>query len=648
MRFYFHIIFGIFFLFCITLHAQDAIELESERMIKFYETKMLMDKKLPGTRFAGKNVDIVYQRAYWEVDPAIVYIRGAITSYFKPVISGVGTISFDLSDSLTVDSVHYHSQNAIFQRTIPNQVEIVFETPLPVGLIDSLTVFYQGVPQYGVGHGSFEQGFHDNYPVVWTFSQPYGSGDWWPCKNDLSDKIDSLDIFVKTPLPNRVASVGVLVDSIPDGDFTVYHWKHRYPVAACLVGIAVTNYVSFSDYVEINGKTLEVLNYVYPEELNTVRELARSMLPVIELFSNLFTPYPFLNEKYGHAMFQHAGGEQVQTMSFLSAFTHDLMAHELSHSWFCNDITTASWHEIWLNEGFATYCVGLSFEHMYEGYYWPIWKNNTLSTIISQPDGSVYVYDTSLVSRVYNARLTYHKGAYVVHMLRWIIGDENFFSAIKNYLNDPDLAFGYATTQNLKYHLETVSGKNLTEFFNDWLYGEGYPTYFVDCRTLENQQLRIILNQTQSHPSVDFFEMPVPIGFYSQQKDTTVIFDHQYSDQEFLIDIGFVPDSLAIDPEMWLISGGNGYVLEIETEESVEELIEIIPNPAKDFLNIIIPQSKVFDRYEISDISGISLFSGINCSKESIHVDISQLPDGLYFVKMIGENENAVSRFIKK
>ena len=176
---------------------------------------------------------------------------------------------------------------------------------------------------------SFEQGFHNGVPIVWTFSQPYGSGDWWPCKNDLSDKIDSLDIFVKTPLPNRVASVGVLVDSIPDGDQTVYHWRHRHPVAACLVGIAVTNYVSFSDFVEIDGWQLEVLNYVYPEELNTVREQAHGVLAFITLFSDLFIPYPFLGEKYGQAMFGHGGGVQTQTMS--NCTSHTTRNHSTSY-----------------------------------------------------------------------------------------------------------------------------------------------------------------------------------------------------------------------------------------------------------------------------------------------------------------------------
>lgn len=625
----FFLLMIMFLIFANTAMSQEAVETESSQMIALQEKRLKMQREFQQTGFAGQNINIIYQQAYWEIDPAVVYIKGEITSYFKPVVDGITSISFDLSDSLIVDSVLYHHQNATFQRLVANQFEIVFETPLSIGITDSVKVFYHGIPQYGIGHGSFEQGFHDNYPIIWTFSQPYGSGDWWPCKNDLSDKIDSLDIFVKTPLPNRVASVGVLIDSLPEGDFTTYHWKHRYPVAACLVGVAVTNYVSFSDFIQIDGKQLEVLNYVYPEELATVRNQAAGILPVIQLFSELFIPYPFLNEKYGHAMFGHGGGEQVQTMSFMGAFTHDLMAHELAHSWFCNDITTTSWHEIWLNEGFATYCNGLSFEHLFEGYYWPIWKNNTLNAIISEPDGSVYVDDTTLVSRVYNPRLTYHKGAYLVHMLRWVLGDEDFFQSIKNYLNDTDLAFGFATSQNLKDHLEATSGKDLTGFFEDWLYGEGYPTYSLVCQTREDERLCVILNQTQSHSSVDFFEMPVPVRFYGDEKDTTIVFDHNFSGEEFLIELGFMPDSLAIDPEKWLISGGNSYTLGIN--ENDIKSFKILPNPANDFVTIEFQMPHSFSGYQINDMNGKMLLSGtIEAGSEICRIDISALPEGIY------------------
>ncbi len=610
-------------------------------------SKLQITQPMIGSGFAGDNINVVYHRAYWEIDPTEVYIKGAITSYFKPTAPQVSTISFDLSDSLHVDSVLYHQQLVDFQRVVPNQVEIVPGMVLPEEVLDSLTIFYQGIPQIGNGHGSFEQGFHDGVPVVWTFSQPYGSGDWWPCKNDLSDKIDSLDIFVKTPLPNRVASVGLLVDSIPDGDQTIYHWRHRYPVAACLIGIAVTNYVSFSDFVEIDGRQLEVLNYVYPEELITAREQARGVLPIITLFCELFTPYPFLDEKYGQAMFGHPGGVQTQTMGFFSSFSFHVMAHELSHMWFCNYVTAATWREIWLNEGFASYCTGLSYEHLNEGYWWPIWKTDVLDFIISEPGGSVYVYDTTDVFRVYDPRLTYHKGAFLVHMIRWVLGDGQFYQAIRNYLNDPGLANGYATTQDLKNHLEAVSGLDLTEFFDVWFYGEGFPSYYLNCSIINETQMQVTIEQTQSHPSVEFFKMPVPVKFYGPEKDTTIVFDHRYTGQEFLIDPGFVPDSLTIDPEMWLISGNNHYTLGVN--ELNEQTVTISPNPVKEILNLSLEKSNAKTNYQIFDISGNTVLTGgLNRGQASYRINVSNLPTGNYLLRVEEGDKRFSRKFIKQ
>lgn len=581
------------------------------------------------TLFPGENIDIVYQKAVWEIDPAVVYIKGSVKSLFKPIFPQIFTISFDLSDSLIVDSILYHHQLIEYQRIIPNQLDLFLDTNLTIGLLDSVTIFYQGIPQFGTGQGSFEQGFHNGFPIVWTFSQPYGAYDWWPCKNDLSDKIDSMDIFVKTPLPNRVASVGVLVDSISLGNSTLYHWKHRYPIAASMVGIAVTNYLSFSDFVEVDGEQLEILNYIYPEVLDDVKDQASIVLPIISLFSDLFIPYPFLNEKYGQAMFQHGGGLQTPTMSFIGSFTHDIMAHELAHMWFCNYITTSSWHEIWLNEGFATYCTGLSFEHLYDGYYWPIWKENTLNTIISEPDGSTYVYDINDANRIYDSRLTYHKGAYIVHMIRWLMGDEQFYQAIRNYLNDPDLAHGYASTQDLKNHLEEVSGLDFSEFFNMWLFGEGYPSYSLNCTVDTGTQLQLSIDQSQSHPSVSFFKMPLPVMFHGFQKDTIVIFDHQFSGQEFSVNLGFLPDSISIDPEKWLISGSNTCTLDVY--ENNEPVISIGPNPVSDLLNIEF-QTYCSPLIDIVDINGELTRRCEFSSVSSVILDIASYRNGLYFI----------------
>jgi len=602
------------------------------------------NESLHNNGFAGHNYNVIYHRTYWEIDPSILFINGYVVTHFKTIQPAVSQISFNLSDSLSVDSVIFREKQCGFYQTSQQYLIIDIMETLSIGSTDSVIIYYHGIPQFGEWFGSFDQGYHNGTPVVWTFSQPFGAGDWWPCKNDLSDKIDSMDIFVKTPLPYRVASCGILIDSIPSGDHTIYHWQHRYPITACLVGVAVTNYVSYSDYVEIDGKQLEVLNYVYPESYPFVMQQTVGVLPMIEFFSDLFIPYPFINEKYGHAMFEHEGGVQTQTMSFMGNFTGDLMAHELAHSWFCNYITTSSWHDIWLNEGFATYCTGLYFEHISEDYYWHIWKNNTRDAIISEPNGSVYVYDTTSVSRIYNPRLTYHKGAYLVHMLRWILGDENFFKGMKNYLNDPDLAYGFASTEDLIYHLESVSGFELEEFFSDWYWGEGFPTYQVECITQQNNKLKVRIDQIQSHPSVEFFEMPIPMLFYSNYEDTTIVFDHHYSGQEFIVDPGFTPDSVAIDPEIWLISGENQYSLGIEKRN--EGSITIFPNPTKNIIGLSF-YNATSSEIKIFDLHGNLLRTLSLPYRNNYILDISTYSPGIYFLVIETEEQIFSEKILK-
>jgi len=146
--------------------------------------------------------DIRYHRCIWEADPAQRYIQGEVTTWFVPISAGFDTLRFNLSDSLIVDSVIYHSLAIPF-----NHAGEMLTIPLPavIGIqtLDSASVFYHGIPP-STGFGSFNTGMHDDVPVMWTLSEPYGASDWWPCKNSLTDKADSLDIIVTHPSPTEL------------------------------------------------------------------------------------------------------------------------------------------------------------------------------------------------------------------------------------------------------------------------------------------------------------------------------------------------------------------------------------------------------------------------------------------------------------
>ncbi len=648
MKTSFKIILSFILIFSVNnLKAQE--ETCSDFKIKhFLKFKPELQKKYKEK--ASFQYDLKYHRLeFFFDDISVKYIKGKITSYFIPETSNFNQISFDLADNMTVDSVFLH-QNKLTNFTLSNdELTINLETTLPQNTLDSLTVFYQGVPDTN-GFGSFEQSSHNGVPIVWSLSEPYGAKDWWPCKQSLDDKIDSIDVYVTNPEAYKAASNGILVSETISGGMKTAHWKHRHPIAAYLIAIAVTNYSSYSDNVTLStGENVEVLNYVYPENLAYAQSSTPNVLDVIQLYSDLFIPYPFADEKYGHAQFSWGGGMEHQTMSFMSGFSHHLMAHELAHQWFGDFVTCGSWHDIWLNEGFATYLDGMTQEHKLndDGISFDDWKQDRINSIISKPDGSVFVDDTTDVWRIFNGRLSYDKGAMVLHMLRKYVGDEAFFNGIKNYLNDSQIANAYAHTSDLQFHIEQTYGSSLTEFFNDWYYGEGYPIYNIYYSQNQNKDVTVTINQTQSNNSVDFFNMKVPVKFEGVDKDTTIWFDNNVNGEQFNFNLDFPVTAAMFDPNHDIISGGST-VLKIDTFDKANKVF-VMPNPARNkitvtFLEKIIPQKTV-----ICNTSGkiLKSYSKSTESNYKFEFDISDLPSGLYYISFYDKGKNITKKFVK-
>lgn len=556
----------------------------------------------------------------------------------------MSSIQFELSSGMSADSAFYHGTKFTVSHT-GNVISVALGASVAMGTLDSVTVYYHGNPAT-TGFGSFGNEIHGGAPGMWTLSEPYGASDWWPSKNDLTDKIDSIDVYVVTPVGNHVASNGLLIGETAYGGSSILaHWKHRYPIVSYLIAIASTNYARFSDYYSTGTDSLEVLNYVYPEDSILLRTNARSVLKSIALFEELFGLYPFRAEKYGHAQFGWGGGMEHQTMTFLGkgAFNAEIIAHELAHQWFGDMITCGSWHDIWLNEGFATYCAGLMYENSNQ-YYWNKWKFNNRSNICRYPGGSVYCDDTTSVDRIFDGRLSYSKGAFLLHMLRWVIGDENFFEGMKNYANDPALRHGFAHTSDFKQHMEAVSGRDLTEFFADWLYGQGFPTYSATVEPLPAHNASVTIYQSQSDASVNFFEMPVPIQFFGEGKDTVIVFDHTYSGEVFICNTGFAIDSMKIDPEIWLVSAKNS----ISFTLSAAENFMLMPNPASDFIYLQHDPDAITS-LEISSMDGKSVpVQYTDDGKYLLKINIQNLKSGIYLLRIISMEGIATRKFVVK
>ncbi len=593
----------------------------------------------------GEEYDLKYHRFNWYVDPDTCYIEGSVTSYFVPQTAPFSHVRFELSSLLNVDSVIYEGAPKAFQH-MNDLLDIDLGQVLPVGTLDSLIVYYHGAPGAGTGFGSFIRDTHNTVPVIWTLSEPYGTKDWWPCKNILSDKIDSIDIFVRTPSAYRAASNGVLVSEISAGADKIYHWKHRYPIAAYLVAIAVTNYSVYSDEVPLGTDTLEMLNYVFPENLVDFQTGTAAQVEVLQLFDSLFGPYPYLTEKYGHAQFKWGGGMEHQTMSFVVNAGFDLLAHEMAHQWYGDKVTCGSWQDIWVNEGFATYCQGLTLDFMFNGYWFPFWLRDRIQSITSLPDGSVFCYDTSQVSRVFDWRLSYQKGAMVLHMLRWKLGDTAFFEGMKNIIADPQLAYGYAKTEDIQHQFELAGAVNLDEFFQDWIFREGHPVYTINCTLMPDSTVQVSISQAPSHASVSFFELPVPLRFKNQSRDSILVFDHTFSGQVFTASPGFMADSVFFDPEMKLLALLDTLIVSLGIEESPVSGLKLSPNPAGDWLQLSSDQ-ELYGELIIADMSGRICIKNQLLGNKYLNINISELSQGTYIIKIPYPGNIISSRFVK-
>jgi len=574
------------------------------------------------------STDVIYQRLNFTVDPAVNYISGSVFSTVKFLKDNISQVQFDLTDGMTVDSVQLNQKKVAFHHLV-NKISIALTSFPGKNTLASVEVFYHGAPLQN-GMGSFVTSTHNTDPIIWTLSEPYGAKDWWPCKESLADKIDSIDVYITCPQQYKAASNGKLVEDKISGQNRTAHWSHRFPIATYLVGIAVTNYQTYSDFLDIsNGKKIEVLNYIYPEYLVTAKDQSANTLDILSFYNKKFITYPFASEKYGHAQFGWGGGMEHQTMSFMTNLNFELVAHEMAHQWFGDYITLSSWHNIWLNEGFATYLTGLTYENLLNGQYWQSWKDIQVKRITSSPDGSVYVADTTDINRIFNSRLSYSKGAYLLHMLRWEVGDSLFFKGLKNYLKDTEIAKGFASQEKLIKHMEIAADTSFTEFFKDWYFGEGYPTYQLTYYTdLGKQKLRI--SQTQSNPSVAFFKMHLPIRVWKDGKSTDLRLYNTSPNQEFVISETKI-DRIEFDPDKWLIAKAD--IVDAVVPVSEIRAIQIIPENDSKSMRVLLPGYSGTGKLRIVDLTGRIVKSCELFGSDS-KIATSDLHGGIYLVEV--------------
>lgn len=620
----------------------QAQNLESKSYDDYLFSKKLAHYKKSD---AGNNYDVAYHRLELRIDPRQKNMQGVVTTYLIPKFNDLDDIKFDFSDSMQVDSVLYHGMRVSHNHT-KNILSITPTNALLKDILDSIHVFYHGDPTNNP-HRSYERETGramSNKPSIWTLSQPYGAYEWWPCKQGLTDKIDSLDLLVTVPKGNRAAGNGILVDTVTHDSMITFHWKHRYPIATYLVATAVTDYVEFTDWVHFSdGDSLPIVNYTFPESKPFMEEPVKQTIPIMQLFDSLVGEYPFMKEKYGHAEFLRGGGMEHQTMSFMGSWNFGLIAHELAHQWFGDQITCGSWSDLWLNEGFATYFTLVAREHLNE---YSVWYENMLASrdrAMREPDKSVFVdgSDTLDRERLFSNHLTYNKGAQLLRMLQWYLGDSLFYRGLRNYLADPSIRYGFARADDLKFHLEATARTNLQEFFNDWYYGTGHPTYNVVWKQ-KGRFVTIHVSQT-TNGSTDFFDIPVELRFIGRQDSTSLIINPNDTSYQITTEVDFIVDSIRFDPDLWVLAEHD-----VRSVNDVTNDILIYPNPASNRITVSVLGTP-FNSYSVFDISGREVISKDFREQSSLlmDIDLNGLTNGMYILQFSGENTTAEARFVK-
>jgi aminopeptidase N len=602
------------------------------------------------------NYDITYHKLEFNVDPAVLNISGKVTTTFK-ALENMNSITFDLfktSNPFKISDVKINNSATTFEHKSSHELVIKFPSAIASGSTATVEITYAGAASSGgspLGGATLQIKKHNNVPVLWTVSEPYGARDWWPCKQDLNDKVDKIDVYITAPSEYKSVSNGIeQKDGTDNGTTKTTHYKHNYPIPAYLIAIAVTNYEIFNQQGGLGTAAspfFPIVNYLYPEEVSSAKTSLAVTPRIINFYETIIGPYPFRNEKYGHARAELGGGMEHTTVSFMNSWSRGLIAHEMAHQWFGDKVTCGTWKDIWLNEGITEYMSGCVVENFDGATSFVNWKKNKISSVIKQTDSNLYLTDAQLnnVGRIFSSPITYNKGSMVTHMLRYKLGDEKFFQGLRNYLADPKLAYKYAVTPQLQAQLEAVYGApgSLKEFFNDWVYGKGFPTYKINASNSGIGKVTVQINQKQSDPSVSFFEMPVTIkltGSGTQQK--TVVLDNTSNGQTFVVDVPFNVTDVQFDPNSDIIAGASTATLGSENFD-YDASIQMYPNPASDVLNIIMPQNKVLEKTVFYNSLGQKVLESTQDK-----ITISSLEAGVYIVIFDTQEGKFHKNFIKK
>jgi aminopeptidase N len=593
--------------------------------------------------------DIKHLKLDITVQPKSKFIT-ADCNYTVLVNQPLDTFAIEFKQTMSLDSVYLNNAKTAFSQNNDHIYIPLIPVVVP-GTFISLTFYYKGP----VAAGFFAATDANGLDFTASLSESFQAREWFPAKQLLNDKIDSTDIWITTGAAYKAGSNGLLkaIIDLP-GNLKQYRWSCRYPLSYYMPSVAVGNYMEYDNYAKptaIAPDSILVQNFLVDNAayFNTVKASIDKTPRYVEKMSELFGIYPFYKEKYGHCQADIGGGMEHATMTTLKNFEEHLVAHELAHQWFGDNVTCASWNDIWLNESFATYAEVLMQEKLPDLF--PATAATQMAKldeiVMAQPGGSVYVpaenaYDEG---RIFDYRLTYAKGATALHNLRFEMqSDTLFFNTLKAY--QQKFGNSYAATDDFKQVAGQVSGKSLTDFFSQRIYGQGFPTYNVTYLKHGADTLVLNIDQTTSVPDITpLFTGLMEYKILSPQGDTVIKLDQTVNNQTFTLFYTKTPKGVEVDPNNWVLNGKGTITEGVSTMPPPPSKVTVYPVPFKDNFTISFPLG-LYDYIRLIDVAGRSLANYVIPAGATVLKQKINVPSGVYFLYFSGEKKDFVQKIL--
>ncbi len=504
------------------------------------------------------NFDVQHYRLKLSFDWKEKSVIGETTISLKPFANNLQEIELD-AGNMTFQAVKLAQGADLKFRYINNEkLFVTFDKPYMVGSTITITIVYRANPPDGKGLTFITPSDADpKRPYqIWSQGEAQTNHYWFPCYDYPNDKATS-ELMATVENKYQVISNGALINvqTHPANKTKTYHWKMAQPFSSYLISIIVGEFTEVKD----RFKNIPVISYVYKDQIANARVSFGKLAKIVGFFSQkLDYDYPYA--KYAQTTVRDFGGamENITATTMTDTAVHDeraqldissddIVAHELAHSWFGNLLTCRDWGELWLNESFATFMEAAWTEHdkgrdeyAYEMYsnqkaYFQTWDSGIRRPIVTKfyddPDA---LFDTYV----------YPRGAAVVNMLRFVLGDERFWKAINHYLKK--YQYQNVETQQLVAVIEETTGQNLQWFFDEWLYKMGHPEFEISSTYDDRaKQVTLEIKQTQKpdeerkwFASPEYFTMPVDVAITtpSGEKLHRVWIDRKEKTYTFAVD----------------------------------------------------------------------------------------------------------------